>query len=125
MEEKKDREVGPSSCCPNAVDRWSDPCNAAYCEACDRWATPPAVIPVHHGPTWERDPDTGRFIAPKLSLGPVIDAWVKRYIKSPDGTGMWEFTREQRRLLYWIYAIDEHGRWLYRELNIQRLKGWG
>ena len=125
LAEKKDREVGPSSCCPGAVDRWSDPCNAAYCEACDRWATPPAVIPVHHGPTWERDPDTGRFIAPKLSLGPVIDAWVKRYIKSPDGTGMWEFTREQRRMLYWIYAIDEHGRWLYRELNIQRLKGWG
>ena len=55
----------------------------------------------------------------------MIDAWVKRYIKSPDGTGMWEFTREQRRMLYWIYAIDEHGRWLYRELNIQRLKGWG
>jgi len=125
LAEKKDREGGPSSCCPGAVDRWSDPCNAAYCEACDRWTTPPTVIPVHHGPTWERDPDTGRFIAPKLSLGPVIDAWVKRYIKSPDGTGMWEFTREQRRLLYWIYAIDENGRWIYRELNIQRLKGWG
>ena len=75
LAEKKDREVGPSSCCPGAVDRWSDPCNAAYCEACDRWATPPAVIPVHHGPTWERDPDTAtRYSVFTLPTTVLVDA---------------------------------------------------
>lgn len=124
LEEKKDREVGPSPCCLGSLARWSESCNGAYCEACDTWTTTPAVVAQHFGPTWRRGED-GRFVAPKYSLGPVVVAWVKKYVKSPDGDGMWAFTPEQLRLLYWIYAVDEHGRWLYRELNIQRLKGWG
>lgn len=123
LEEKKDREVGPSPCCPGSVTRWSKSCNGAYCEACDTWTADPIVIAQHFGPSWTRGED-GKFLAPKYSLGPVIVAWVKKYIKAPDGNGMWSFTPEQLRLLYWIYAVDERGRWLYRELNIQRLKGW-
>lgn len=124
LEEKKDREVAPSPCCPGHVLRWSEPCNAAYCEECDRWDSTPVITPIATGPCWRRG-DDGRYVAPAYSLGPAIAAWVKKYVKSPDGDGMWSFTPEQLRLLYWIYAVRPDGRWLYRELNIQRLKGWG
>ena len=122
--EKKDREVGDSPCHPGAKLRWSEPCHAAYCEECDEWEGEPWVEPIAHGPTWQRGVD-GKFIAPKYSLGPVIVAWVKKYVKGPDGSDHWTFTPEQLRMIYWIYAVDERGRWIYRELNIQRLKGWG
>lgn len=51
-------------------------------------------------------------------------AWAKRWLTHPDGAP-WTFTKEQVRLLHWIYAIDHRGRFVYRELNVQRLKGWG
>lgn len=105
--------------------RWSEPCNAAYCESCDEWIGEPIVVPVSTGPSWQRDSETGRFVSPQYSLGPTIAAWVQRYVNSPDGDGPWRFTQEQLRLLYWFYALDENGRWTYRELNIQRSKGWG
>lgn len=124
LEEKKDRDVGPSPCCPGAVARYSEPCNAPYCEQCDAWIVKPTVVAATLGPTWARGAD-GKFIAPKYSLGPAIVAWVTRYVKSPSGIGPWKFSAEQLRLLYWIYAVDEQGRWVYRELNVQRLKGWG
>src|SRR5690606_4678815 len=115
-------EVAPSPCCPGHVLRWSEPCNAAYCEECDRWDSTPVITPIATGPCWQRG-DDGKYVAPAYSLGPAIAAWVKKYVKSPDGDGMWRFTPEQLRLLYWIYAVRPDGRWLYRELNIQRLKG--
>ena len=35
------------------------------------------------------------------------------------------FTAEQARFVLWWYAIDKHGRFVYREGLLQRLKGWG
>lgn len=35
------------------------------------------------------------------------------------------FTPEQFRFVLWFYAVDENGRFLYRDLTLQRLKGWG
>jgi len=131
LEEKKDRRLDDSPCCQEtpagdpAAIRWSEPCNAPYCDGCDRWIEEPHVEAVYTGPTWERNPETGKFRAPTLTLGPAIVAWVKTYVNSPDGNGEWKFTGEQLRLLYWIYALRPDGRWLYREINIQRLKGWG
>ena len=122
--DKKDEAVGPSPCCKGYLLRRSVPCNADYCENCDTWATEPRVVPHTLGPSWQRDAD-GRFIRPAHTLGPQIARWVKEYIKSPDGTGAFVFSPEQLRLLYWIYAVDDSGRWVYRELTIQRLKGWG
>ena len=122
--DKKDEAVGPSPCCKGYLLRRSVPCNADYCENCDTWATEPRVVPHTLGPSWQCDAD-GRFIRPAHTLGPQIARWVKEYIKSPDGTGAFVFSPEQLRLLYWIYAVDDSGRWVYRELTIQRLKGWG
>ena len=122
--DKKDEAVGPSPCCKGYLLRRSVPCNADYCENCDTWATEPRVVPHTLGPSWQRDAD-GRFVRPAHTLGPQIARWVKEYINSPDGTGAFVFSPEQLRLLYWIYAVDDSGRWVYRELTIQRLKGWG
>jgi hypothetical protein len=77
---------------------------------------------VSTGPTWRRD-ENG-FVAPKHSLGKAILRWVSEYVQMPDGSP-WVFTKEQTRLLYWMYAIDDRGRWLYREITVQRMKGWG
>lgn len=103
--------------------RRSESCAADYCENCDRWHGDPRIVPLHLGPTWERD-TFGRFIAPEFSLAPDLMAWAKRWLTHPDGAP-WTFTKEQVRLLHWIYAVDERGRFVYRELNVQRLKGWG
>lgn len=126
-----------SPCCQADVHR-SAACNATYCGRCDQWLEEPKVVPISHGPTWRRNPETGKFVAPKLSLGPLLVAWCHRYLRSPDGDGPFLFTPEQTRLLYWIYAVEElpedhpsiedvedRVRWVYRELNVQRLKGWG
>lgn len=125
---KKDEARGESPCCPEALLRWSKPCNARYCEHCGTWRDAPKVAPTAWGPTWKTG-DDGKFVRPEHTLGPQVAAWVKKYVKSPDGDGMWRFTPEQLRLLYWIYAIRPESTrnatsWIFRELNIQRLKGW-
>lgn len=134
-----DEVVGVSPCCEGADVHRSVACNATYCGGCDTWLEAPKVLATTYGPTWRRDPQTGKFVQPLLSLGPIIVAWCHRYLRSPDGEGPFRFTPEQTRLLYWIYAVEEmeegqlgpeddvedRVRWVYRELNIQRLKGWG
>jgi hypothetical protein len=95
----------------------------SYCEKCDTWYGAPVVTPVSTGPTWRRDAD-GKFVRPEHSLGHAIIRWVSEYVQNPDGTP-WVFTPEQTRLLFWMYAIDRRGRWLYREMTVQRMKGWG
>lgn len=37
----------------------------------------------------------------------------------------WEFTPEQFRFVLWFYALDEYGKFLYRDITLQRCKGWG
>lgn len=83
-------------------------------------------LPVYIGPTWQRDPDTGKFILPERTLGWEIAGWCTKYLKNPqDPTRPWRFTNEQLRFVLWWYAVDENGRWIYRDGVLQRLKGWG
>lgn len=83
-----------------------------------------ALKPEYHGPTWQRGP-LGNYILPELTLGWQIYRWVRKYLMSPDGIGRFDFTNEQLRWLLWWYAIDDRGRFVYRNGVLQRLKGWG
>lgn len=102
----------------------------------------PVIQAVHIGPTWEVDPDWDgfnelfRYILPERSLGWQIIDWIEGSHGRPamllaDETD--EFgdrqpfrcTREQKRFLLWWYAIDDRGRFIFRDGVLQRLKGWG
>lgn len=78
------------------------------------------VEAVYIGPTWKRD-EAGRFILPERTLGWQILRWINMYLGS---TKPWVPTKEQKRFLLWWYAIDERGRFVYRDGVLQRLKGW-
>jgi hypothetical protein len=78
---------------------------------------------VYIGPTWQRG-DDGRFVLPEYTLGWQILRWINEYLLGPDG-GPWTPTKEQARFLLWWYAIDENGRFVYRDGIFQRLKGHG
>lgn len=124
-----DKIVSDSPCCQDAQLLYSELCHAPYCSKCNTWQGEPWVQPVTFGPTWRRGED-GKFARPEHTLGPQIVRWVKKYVRSPDGDGNWQFTPEQLRLLYWIYAVEPKSNnhrtvWKYREITIQRLKGWG
>ena len=81
------------------------------------------LAPVCVGPSWRRLPD-GRWDLPKYTLGWQVLAWTGEYLQNPDGTP-WRFTPEQARFVLWLYAVDERGRFLFRDAVLQRLKGWG
>jgi hypothetical protein len=105
--------------------------------------TPPP--PVSLGPTWAINPawtpgsSTFKYILPERTLGWQIQAWVEGIpelgvpgnINSLDDTDEWgqplpfRFTGEQLRFVLWMYAVDEHGRFIFRDIVLQRLKGWG
>lgn len=106
------------------------------------------VVPFSLGPTWDRNPfwkgprDPNGYILPELTLGWQVLAWIEG-IAGPDGTMVvpnnlladetddddkplpFKLTAEQKRFILWFYAIDETGRFLYREIVLQRLKGHG
>lgn len=100
--------------------------------AIERWyrerLTAPAVVPmlrwapVYIGPTWARDGD--RWLLPDRTLGWDALAWCGRWLQLRRGTP-WTFTDEQARFVLHWYALDEQGRFLYRDGVLQRLKGWG
>lgn len=80
---------------------------------------------VHIGPTWTRDPDhPSGFVHPDRTLGWAALYWAYEWLMSPDG-GPWVCTPEQERFVAWWYAVDDRGRFLYRDGVLQRLKGWG
>ncbi|MEU5259011.1 hypothetical protein [Amycolatopsis sp. NPDC021455] len=83
----------------------------------------PVYVPVTLGPSWKRDED-GKFILPQLTLGWQVLGWTADWLQHGDGRP-WRYTDEQARLTLWWYAIDDTGRFLYREGVVQRLKGWG
>lgn len=93
-------------------------------------------IPVSYGPTNSKDPawegprDPEGYILPELTLGWQAITWVEQNCLADetdeDGKPLpFSFTNEQMRFVLWFYAIDESGRFLYREYVLQRLKGWG
>lgn len=83
----------------------------------------PTFEPVCLGPTWRRRED-GRWDLPERTLGWGILAWSADNIQHPDGSP-WMFTPEQARFVLWLYALNEQGRFLFRDAVLQRLKGWG
>jgi hypothetical protein len=88
---------------------------------------PPDVVPVALGPTWQRD-DDGKEILPERTLGWQVLQWTAENLRQPDGPdagSRWRYTKEQARFILWWFAIDEKGRWLYRNGMLRRVKGWG
>jgi hypothetical protein len=82
----------------------------------ERTVLPDVIDPVFFGHTWQRDAD-GLFVLPEQTLGWAVACWC-------DGNP-WVFTDEQLRFVLWMYAVDDDGNFLYREIVLQRLKGWG
>ena len=78
--------------------------------------------PVRIGPTWRTDGD--RWALPERTLGWQMLAWCGVWLQAGKDEP-WTFTDEQARFLLWWYATDEHGRFLFRDGVLQRLKGWG
>lgn len=83
----------------------------------------PDSPPVTHGYSWRRGAD-GRFVLPDRTLGWDVIRWTRWALKHPDGKP-WTFTPEQARLLLWLYALDDAGRFRWTDAVLQRLKGWG
>ena len=87
------------------------------------------AVPTYHveavyiGPTWQRG-DDGMFVLPERTLGWQILRWIRQYVGGKRNTPF-EPTKEQKRFLLWWYALDERGRFLYRDGVLQRIKGWG
>ncbi len=94
------------------------------------------VVPYSMGPTWDRNPfwegprDPQGYILPELTLGWQALAWAEKNLLADetDDEGKAlpiDLTDEQKRFILWFYAVDENGTFLYREVVLQRLKGWG
>lgn len=94
------------------------------------------VVPFSMGPTWDRNPfyegprDPQGYILPELTLGWEILIWIESNLLADETDEHnkplpFDLTDEQKRFILWFYAIDETGRFLYREVVLQRLKGHG
>lgn len=65
---------------------------------------------------------------PDLTLAPRVLDWCQEYVRQPDGPDAgqpWRFTLEQQRFLWYLYAIDDRGRFLWSRAVLRRAKGWG
>jgi phage terminase large subunit-like protein len=89
----------------------------------DLLPAPPHVT----GPTWRKTVDGGWWL-PEKTLGWGVLNWWAQYVKTPGGEHAGEAfmpTLEQARWVLWWYAVDETGRYCYRNGVLRRLKGWG
>jgi phage terminase large subunit-like protein len=65
---------------------------------------------------------------PNRTLGDDVIDWCEEWLLQPDGPDAgddWKFTDEQRLFVLHWYAVDDRGRWLYRNGVLRRMKGWG
>lgn len=63
-----------------------------------------------------------------LTIAPDVLAWAEEYLAQPDGEragDAWRWTSSQARIVQWWYAVDEHGRWLFRRAQVVLPKGAG
>lgn len=101
--------------------------------------------PIGIGPTWAVNPNWTpgsqeyKYILPERTLGWQIQAWVEGVpelgipnhindLEETDDYGNplpFHFSEEQLRFVLWMYAIDEEGRFPFRDIVFQRLKGHG
>ena len=105
-------------------------------ESFNRTETTWNIETTHLGPTWEPSPDWkpgddpwDRYLLPDLTLGWQVLAWIPKNLNGDEVDELgrpepFKPTFEQKRFILWWYAIDENGRFLYREGILQRLKGW-
>lgn len=78
--------------------------------------------PVRVGPTWQTT-DDGYWLLPELTIGWQVLGWMGSRLLL--GGEPFRPTLEQARFILWWYALDEDGRFLFRDGVLQRLKGWG
>jgi len=83
------------------------------------------VEPVCIGPTWQKDPEhPSTWAHPTITLGWQAIQWAYEWLQL--GLGQpWEYTLEQQRFICHWYALDDNGRFLYRDGVFQRMKGHG
>lgn len=65
---------------------------------------------------------------PERTLGWGVLNWGSRFLAQPDGVRRgqrWQYSDEQAMFLLWFYAVDETGRFIYRNAVLERPKGWG
>lgn len=89
-------------------------------------ATVSALDGVVVGPTWQREND--QWVLPERTLGWQVLQWTAEYLRQPDGPDAgerWRYTDEQARFVLWWFAVDEDGRFIYRNGMLRRAKGWG
>lgn len=91
---------------------------------------PTPDLPVSKTPLGLLEPITSlpTFPASQLTLGWGVADFIEGYLLQPDGDLAGEpfkLTDEQLRFLLWFYAVDEHGRFIYRRAVLRRAKGWG
>lgn len=93
-------------------------------------------VPQTYGPTWQRNLDWDGFdplteyVLPERTLGWQVLRWIKANLLADETDAVgnqlpFKPTREQARFILWFYAVDEDGNFAYREVVLQRLKGWG
>lgn len=79
------------------------------------------------GPTWRKTVD-GKWYLPEKSLGWQVIDWIAEYVNSPAGDHAGQAfmpTLEQARFILWWYAVDNEGKFIYREGCLRRQKGGG
>jgi phage terminase large subunit-like protein len=76
------------------------------------------------GPVWRQYED-GAWFLPERTLGWGVLNWLAKYVRSPAGEGPFLPTLEQARFILWWYAVDENGKYSFREGVLRRMKGWG
>ena len=88
------------------------------------------LLPAHPhitGPSWRKTVE-GSWWLPEKTLGWGVLNWWASYVKTPGGEHAGEAfmpTLEQARWVLWWYAVDNKGRYCYRNGVLRRLKGWG
>lgn len=63
-----------------------------------------------------------------LTLGPYAANWTSQWLRQPNGPNVgraFEFTPRQLRFLFWWYAVDDDGEWLFNHGARRLAKGSG
>lgn len=79
------------------------------------------------GPVWSKTVD-GNWYLPEKTLGWDILNWFAKYLKTPGGENAGSPflpTLEQARFILWWYAVDDDGKYTYRNGVFRRMKGHG
>jgi len=82
----------------------------------------PSAEPHCLGPVWQKNPD-GSWKLPEITLGWEVIGWIAENLLL-DGEPI-RLTLEQMRFVLWMYALRPDGRFLYTDMVLQRMKGWG